>query len=59
MSFVSAAFFGSKNVSNGSGSRTKKIAVNISFLLRWTAIKTKFRLGSYAVFRKACFLPLK
>ena len=39
--------------------RTKNVAVNISFLLRWTAKGVTEWFGNYGVFRKACFLPLE
>ena len=52
--FVSEAFFGLKKASNWIVIRTKNIAVNVS-----NAIKTEVRFGSYAVFRRACFLPLE
>ena len=59
IAFVSEALFGLTNASNWSGSRTKTIAVNVSFLLISYAQAGQVRFGRYAVFRKACFLPLE
>ena len=50
--------FGLKNASKWSGSSTKTIAVDVSFLLISYAQGWQLGFGRYAVFRKACFLPL-